>query len=62
MINPYSKRASQRVTITLPFTVHDRIHALATEQGRSASNLMAYLLERALDHLFPENGNPSQIG
>jgi hypothetical protein len=51
MIHPYSKRSSQRVTITIPYTVHERVCALADKQGRSASNLMAYLLEGALERL-----------
>jgi macrodomain Ter protein organizer (MatP/YcbG family) len=51
MIHPYSKRSSQRVTITIPYTVHERVCALANKQGRSTSNLMAYLIEGALDRL-----------
>lgn len=53
MNTPNYKRTSQRVTITIPFQVHERICALANEQGRSNSNLMAYLLERAVEILFP---------
>ena len=53
MNTPHYKRTSQRVTITVPFHVHERVLALSDGHGRSASNLMAYLLERGLDLLFP---------
>ena len=55
MNTPHYKRTSQRVTITVPFHVHQRVLTLSNEQGRSSSNLMAYLIERSLDVLFPEN-------
>ncbi len=56
MIHPHSKRSSQRVTITVPFHVHERIATMAAQQGRSISNLMAYLLEGALDRLDSNSG------
>ena len=59
MNTPNYKRSSQRVTITVPFHVHERVMALSTEHGRSASNLMAYLLERGLELLFPDKSDPS---
>jgi predicted DNA-binding protein len=59
MINPYAKRTSQRLTITLPWNVHQRTIALSNDQGRSLSNLAAYLIERALDEFFPDTRNPS---
>lgn len=55
MNTPNYKRTSQRVTITVPFHVHERICSLANEQGRSNSNLMAYMLERAVEILFPSS-------
>lgn len=58
-MNPYAKRTSKRVTITVPFLIHERITALADDQGRSTSNLIAYMLERGLDLLFPAKGDPS---
>jgi predicted HicB family RNase H-like nuclease len=61
MIHPYSKRSSQRVTITVPFHVHERICNIANEQGRSHSNLMAYMLERAAEILFPSS-DPTRLG
>jgi predicted DNA-binding protein len=54
MTNSSMFRSSQRVTITLPFSVYHRIVALADDQGRSTSNLMAYLLERGIELLFPD--------
>jgi predicted DNA-binding protein len=47
-------RNSQRVSVTVPFHVHQRILALSDHQGRSMSNLMAYILERGLDLLFKD--------
>lgn len=41
----------QRLTITVPWSTFQRIERNATEQGRSLSNLSAYLLERALEEL-----------
>lgn len=58
MNTPHYKRTSQRVTITVPFHVHERICAIADEQGRSNSNLMAYMLERGVELLFPKS-NPT---
>ena len=61
MNTPNYKRSSQRVTITVPFHVHQRLLTLSNEQGRSTSNLMAYLIERGLDILFPPT-NPTGLG
>jgi hypothetical protein len=46
---PLQFRASQRITITVPYSVISRVNELASEQGRSVSNCVAYYLERALD-------------
>ena len=40
-------RAPQRITITLPYHVYNQIAQRSTDEGRSMSNLSAYLLERA---------------
>jgi hypothetical protein len=61
MIHPHSRRSSQRVTITVPFHIHERICSIANEQGRSNSNLMAYMLERAVEILFPSS-DPTRLG
>lgn len=53
MTNSSMFRSSQRVTITLPFSVYQQIVSLADDQGRSTSNLMAYMLERGIELLFP---------
>lgn len=47
------QRKPQRLTITVPWSTFERIERHATEQGRSLSNLSAYLLERALEELEP---------
>lgn len=39
---------SQRLTIVLPFSVLERLRVVSDEEGRSLSNLCAYLLELAL--------------
>lgn len=42
-------RRSQRMTITVPCGVMSRLERRALEEGRSLSNLSAYLLERAVE-------------
>lgn len=49
-------RKPKRVTITVSHTVLDRLHRYSDQQGRSTSNLAAYLLEVALDAM--ENRPP----
>lgn len=44
----YMKRCSQRITITIPHNVYSQLMDLSDEQGRSTSNLCAYLLERSM--------------
>ena len=39
---------SQRLTIVIPFSVLERLRAVSDVEGRSLSNLCAYLLESAL--------------
>lgn len=39
---------SQRLTIVLPFSVLERLRVVSDVEGRSLSNLCAYLLESAL--------------
>ena len=45
---PRHSRSSKRVTITIPFHVFNYILDRSMEEGRSFSNLMAYLIERAI--------------
>lgn len=60
MINiPLMQRRSQRITTTIPHAVHARLVELSDEQGRSASNFCAYLIERALASFYPPSPNPS---
>ena len=49
---PKYARSSKRVTITIPFHVFNSIVNRSQEEGRSTSNLMAYLLERAIEGKF----------
>ena len=49
---PRYARTSKRVTITIPFHVFTAIVERSSEEGRSISNLMAYLLERAIEGKF----------
>lgn len=51
------KRKPKRVSVTVSHTVMERLESISTEQGRSTSNLAAYLLEVALDAL-EHKGNP----
>ena len=41
-------RAPKRITITVPFSTHEKLLMRSDEQGRSLSNLAAYLLELSL--------------
>ncbi len=43
-------RSSQRLTITLPQAVLEALTQRSDLEGRSLSNLAAYLLESALEH------------
>lgn len=42
------QRKPQRVTITVPGVLVDKLHRRADVEGRSLSNLCAYLLETAM--------------
>ena len=48
-----SSRKPQRLTITVSHSVADHLISQSTSQGRSISNLAAYLLEVALGDLPP---------
>ena len=53
-----SSHSPVRISITIPDSVHEGLIRVANRQGRSLSNLAAYLLERALAeeqsyHLIP---------
>lgn len=43
------QRTPHRISITIPDLVFQRLVNSSTEQGRSLSNLCAYLIEHALD-------------
>ncbi len=43
------QRRPQRVTLTINWRVRQRLQERADVEGRSLSNLMAYLLEQALE-------------
>ena len=45
-----SFKAPDRVSITIPESVNEGLIAVSREQGRSLSNLAAYLLEWALSN------------
>lgn len=47
--NQYKRTTTQRMTITLSGVVFQRIEERSQIEGRSMSNLVAYLVERALD-------------
>lgn len=44
-----ANRASKRITITIPFSTFQALERRSTEEGRSLSNLAAYLLECSLN-------------
>ena len=49
----YLPGASQRISVCLPRKVFDRVMEASTYEGRSASNLCAYLIECSLDAIRP---------
>ena len=49
---PKYPRSSKPLTITIPFHVFNAVVNRSVEEGRSVSNLMAYLLERAIEGKF----------
>lgn len=56
-------RKPKRVSVTVSQGVLDRLQQLSDEQGRSTSNLAAYLIETALDALGPKpNPIPKRYG
>lgn len=44
----YIKRCTHRITITIPHNVYNQLMDLSDKQGRSASNLCAFLLENSM--------------
>ena len=52
----YLSRRPQRLTITVSHAVATHLIEQSNDQGRSISNLAAYLLERALSD--PDSGPP----
>lgn len=53
------KRTPQRISATVPFTVYERLAVASNRQGRSISNLCAFLIERGLDTLLTSEGDLS---
>ena len=48
-------RSPKRLTITIPYTVFGSLEKRSAEEGRSLSNLAAYLLEQSLHPQVPES-------
>ena len=44
----------QRLTITVPQSVYDQLGEISFREGRSMSNLAAFLLERAIQNWRPD--------
>ncbi|MBM4179479.1 MAG: hypothetical protein FJ211_09125 [Ignavibacteria bacterium] len=51
----FATRKPKRLTITVSYMTFERIQQLAMEQGRSASNLACYLIDKGLELLKREN-------
>jgi predicted DNA-binding protein len=45
------QRSSKRLSCTLPCSVYEGLLELADEQGRSASNLVAFIVESKISEL-----------
>jgi len=48
-------RSPKRLSITIPYTVFGSLEQRSAEEGRSLSNLAAFLLEQSLHPLAPES-------
>ncbi len=44
-----AQRSPRRLSVTIPFTLHQQLLERSDLEGRSVSNLAAYLLERGLN-------------
>jgi hypothetical protein len=57
------QRQPRRITITLSYHVHEALLSRSEEEGRSVSNLCAFLLEESLRHPLgtPPNGDGSAL-
>ena len=59
------QRQPRRISITLSYHVHEALLNRSEEEGRSVSNLCAFLLEEALRHegfrLIPAPDSPSRL-
>ena len=47
-----AQRSGRRITFTVSYAVHEHLIRLSTEQGRSVSNLCAYIVERGVELFF----------
>jgi hypothetical protein len=47
-LNAYSLRSPKRITITVPHSTFEKMVGRSNEQGRSLSNLAAFILEQGL--------------
>ena len=47
---PSAFRAPRRITITIPNGVYEALISRSNQEGRSLSNLAAFLIEKTLDH------------
>ena len=56
------QRQPRRITITLSYHVHEALLTRSEEEGRSVSNLCAFLLEDSLRHAaaLPAANGPAQ--
>lgn len=51
----FATRKPKRLTITVSYMTFERVQQLAMEQGRSASNLACYLIDKGLELLKRES-------
>jgi len=57
-VPPPGFRDARRITITLPYDTYRCLSLQSDEQGRSLSNLVAYLIEAALRTVAATAGPP----
>lgn len=54
-------RTPRRVTVTLPLHTYEQLQHRCDSEGRSLSNLAAFLLEMALEHRSDRGRTPAAL-
>lgn len=61
MQTPLPFRSPRRITITVPYSTYQNLVTRSSEEGRSISNLAAYVLEQHLKPLNTKEGRTEAL-